>query len=138
MRHIKKLIRILELILIIMLTSGCMTTALNSENGENIMNSEIFNFPGGGFVNEYKYIERDLYLKNFCEVKIGMTNKDIIQIIGEPNGLVGSGIQRPFYQLTDGSCIVLYFAKIDSDKYSKLVDIRIIDLSGRAFILNQN
>lgn len=96
------------------------------ETGENI--SEMF--PKGMNPTCYEYIDRKLTLNDFTDIKLGMTLKEIEEIIGEPNGLCGWGIVSPYYQLSDGSCIVLW---IGFEESSVLTSIRIVDMSGRVF-----
>lgn len=96
------------------------------EIGENIYKM----FPKGMNPTCYEYIDRSLTLNDFTNIKLGMTLKEIEEIIGEPNGLCGWGIVSPYYQLSDGSCIVLW---IGFEESSVLTSIRILDMSGRVF-----
>lgn len=96
------------------------------ETEENI--SEMF--PKGMNPTCYEYIDRTLTLNDFTDIKLGMTLKEIEEIIGEPNGICGWGIVSPYYQLSDGSCIVLW---IGFEESSVLTSIRIVDMSGRVF-----
>ncbi|MEA4832372.1 MAG: hypothetical protein VB118_07130 [Oscillospiraceae bacterium] len=123
------------LFMIIIMLSACSSNEkkIAEEYESNMKNNELFIFPGGGYAT-YKYIDRNLYLNDFTKIKVGMTYKEIINIIGEPNGVFGSGVQWPFYETFDKSYIILY---IGLESYSKLISIRIVDASGRIFDLQQ-
>jgi hypothetical protein len=49
----------------------------------------------------YTYYDRNLYLADFVD----LTYAEITEIIGESNGIVGSGITSPYYQLADDTII---------------------------------
>lgn len=90
-----------------------------------------------GYPSTYKYIHRNLKLKNFEEIDLGTNYDTIVSKLGEPNGEVGSGIIWPYYQLSDGSCIILLFNKAENKRrnLTTLKDIYIVDTKGRIYEL---
>lgn len=87
---------------------------------------------------DYTRIERDLTLDDFKYITLDMTYEKITSEIGEPNGMVGNGIVWPYYQLNDGSCVILEFNKTLDRKreFTTLKNIRIADTAGREYILD--
>ena len=92
-----------------------------------------------GYFSGYKYINRSLQLDDFKEITLGTTYETIVEQLGEENGMVGSGILWPYYQLRDGSCVILLFNKTPDYKreFTTLKDIWIVDTSGRTFVLDK-
>ena len=131
----KKIIVFLLTVTIFLTTScGSALISITGKDNTNMNNSATFVFPGGGFAT-YKYIDRNLTLNDFVDIKIGMTYKDITDKLGEPNGIYGAGIQWPFYETVDKTYIVLW---VGLEPDSKLGNIRVVDSSGRVFELVQN
>ena len=82
------------------------------------------------WIGTYTSIDRQLTLNDFVDVKLGMTMSEIVAIVGEPNGEVGSGFINPYYQLADNTYVILWIGPYDS---SELGDIVVMDSSGRNF-----
>lgn len=82
----------------------------------------------------FKTFDRSLQFSDFSAVEIGMSYKEIVDIIGEPNGLVGTDTPLPYYRLTDGSFVTLYCRK-DFEEYTELFNLSVSDMKGREFKL---
>ena len=57
----------------------------------------------------YKEIDRELTLEDFRSLESGSSFSDIEEVIGEPNGWIGSGIEAPYYSIENGKYAILYF-----------------------------
>lgn len=90
----------------------------------NITLAKLKTIPG--VVNSYKHIDRVLHESDFDFLYKGMSLDEIVKTVGEPNGMIGSGILSPFYELEEDSIIVLFF---DSD-YKMLRIVDIVDENG--------
>ncbi|MBQ4087031.1 MAG: hypothetical protein IJC78_02145 [Clostridia bacterium] len=55
----------------------------------------------------HKEIDRELTVKDFEFIEKGDDILYVIYVLGEPNGLEGSGILRPYYCLKDRSIITI-------------------------------
>lgn len=84
-------------------------------------------------VATYTPYDRTLTLNDFSQVKIKSFYDDMVEKLGEPSGFLGSGIVRPYYELSDGSCII--FHVLWGHESSLIMNIEILDMSGRHFVL---
>ena len=50
----------------------------------------------------YTYYDRSLSVGDFEQFDYDTTYEEMVECLGEPNGWVGSGIMRPYYELDDG------------------------------------
>ncbi len=62
--------------------------------------------------------DKQLVIDDFRSLKVGMTQKEIIEKFGEPDG-TGSGFYLNYYELENNTKVVLYF-----DGESKLTHVR--------------
>jgi hypothetical protein len=92
-------------------------------------------FPDKLEAGGYKYIERELYISDFADIEVGYVYDGIVELLGEPNGWIGSGFLYPYYQLVDSSCVVVYDLMVTFTEGggTKLHNIQIVDRSGRRF-----
>jgi hypothetical protein len=93
-------------------------------------------FPDKLEAGDYEYIERELYISDFADIKVDVdAYADVVELLGEPNGWIGSGRLYPYYQLVDSSCVVVYDLMVTFTEGggTKLHNIQIVDRSGRRF-----
>ncbi len=60
-----------------------------------------------GRIADYTYYDRKLSVSDFEQFDHDSTYEDIVDRIGTENGTIGSGIARPYYELKDGSFVIL-------------------------------
>lgn len=60
-----------------------------------------------GRIADYTYYDRKLSVSDFEQFDHDSTYEDIVDRIGAENGTIGSGIARPYYELKDGSFVIL-------------------------------
>jgi len=58
------------------------------------------------FKTDYTYYGRSLSASDFEQFDYGSTSGEIIERLGMPNGTIGSGIIRPYYELADGRFVI--------------------------------
>lgn len=58
---------------------------------------------------EYTITERKLKIEDFNMLKLGSSLDEIENILGAPDGWIGSGILRPVYVLENENAVVCYF-----------------------------
>ncbi|MCL2149983.1 MAG: hypothetical protein FWH51_03510, partial [Dehalococcoidia bacterium] len=87
---------------------------------------------------ETKIPDRTYTISDFTKVELGMTYEKVVELMGEPTGSVGSGIVWQTYMLLDGSYVKLFFGSAPPYSDSWLVEIYIVDPSGREFELKQD
>ena len=56
----------------------------------------------------YTYYNRKITIKDFEDFNNDTTYEEIQEKLGPPNGLVGSGMLQPYYELTDGRFAICY------------------------------
>ena len=84
----------------------------------------LIDFPDGEFLKRfdeadtaiYKKIDRQLILEDFEALKWNMSYKEICAILGEPNGLLNHSQPIPYYELADGTYMVLYVTALTNDR----------------------
>ncbi|MBD5451715.1 MAG: hypothetical protein HDR25_03635 [Lachnospiraceae bacterium] len=59
-----------------------------------------------GFNADYTYYERSLSVSDFEQFDYDSTYKEIMEQLGMPNGTIGSGTIRPYYELKDGRFVI--------------------------------
>lgn len=89
-----------------------------------------------GWNIEYSIPERKLTKEDFENVELGCSEEDIIDMFGEPDLWIGSGIIKPGYVLENGDVIVLYFGNVFNCE--DLETIRIYFRNGDEQILKTN
>lgn len=62
-----------------------------------------------GFDMEYTITERKLKIEEFNILELGSSLDEIENILGAPDGWIGSGILRPVYVLENENTVVCYF-----------------------------
>lgn len=77
---------------------------------------------------DYKYYDRELTINDFKEFGYDSTYMEVYEKIGEENGNVGSGNFYPYYELNDGTYVIIRF-------YPNLIHIRSIDIADKSAIL---
>lgn len=92
------------LVLIIIIISLCVLLFVNGikeNNGTMIMID--------GF--ELKYVARQdvLSIDDFVDLELGISMKEIIENVGEPDEWIGSGVLSPVYFVEGKQAIVCYF-----------------------------
>lgn len=95
------------LISVLLLTASVLViafriTQIQSRNSNGLI--KVFHFDV-----EQKEIERRLTIEDFKGIDLGTSLEKIENIIGEPNGWIGSGIPTPFYTIGHNKYIILYF-----------------------------
>lgn len=73
-------------------------------------------------------------ISDFEEAEIGMTYREIKEIVGLPTGFIGSGFVWETYQFSDGSYMKLLFLGEEEILYRMVI----VDGVGREFILKQD
>lgn len=87
-------------------------------------------------INHKRY---DRTLEDFYPLKMGMTHSEVISIVGEPDGRMGSGIIRPFYILNDGSLVMLtYKPPKEMQSESTICQVAHQDKNGNVTIICSN
>lgn len=109
----------------------------DSKGDDKNMDNTTFTTLSNGMVATYKKYNRNLSLNDFCQVKIGSTYKEVVSKLGEPNGEVGSGISWPYYQLDDGTCIIINCIDYKNDETAQIFNMSILDQCGRVFELKK-
>lgn len=74
----------------------------------------------GGLIATWKYIERDVDLSYFYQLDNTVTYKQIEEEIGEPNGVRGSGLGCPYYQVNYNLYIVASYSLDQEGEYNKV------------------
>jgi len=59
-----------------------------------------------GFDADYTYYDRSLSARDFAQFGYESTYEEIMECVGMPNGVIGSGIIRPYYELEDGRFVI--------------------------------
>lgn len=72
-------------------------------------NDEIKTICVEGFELEYYVNNMGLSIKDFENLQFDSSLKEIIDIIGEPDAWIGSGVIRPVYFISGGKAVVLSF-----------------------------
>lgn len=57
-------------------------------------------------ITGYTYFDRSLSVSDFEQFDYNTTYEDLVDCIGLPNGTIGSGIARPYYELNDGRFVI--------------------------------
>lgn len=70
-------------------------------------------------------------ISDFAKVQLGMSYDDVVNLLGEPTGTLGSGIIWDIYSLDDGSYVKLLFTGYEET----LIKMIIVDTIGREFEL---
>ena len=70
-------------------------------------------------------------ISDFSKVQLGMSYYDVVNLMGEPTGTLGSGIIWDIYSLDDGSYVKLLFTGYE-ETLKKMI---IVDTVGREFAL---
>ncbi len=70
-------------------------------------------------------------ISDFSKVQLGMSYYDVVNLMGEPTGTLGSGIIWDIYSLDDGSYVKLLFTGYE-ETLKKMI---IVDTVGREFEL---
>jgi hypothetical protein len=91
-------------------------------------------FPDKQEAGGYKYIERELYISDFADIKVDVdAYADVVELLGEPNGFAGPETKWPYYQLIDGTNVVLQIHRDEDGNFTDLFNIVIVDRGGRRF-----
>jgi len=103
-------------IAVLFLVSVCLWNIKNDRknNMENEEKEEIDRnnkeaFFVAGMIASYTYIDRKLSVSDFDNIGLGDEWDIIIEKMGEPNGIAGSGFQIPYYELSDGTFMCFVF-----------------------------
>lgn len=64
-----------------------------------------------GLKTKYTYYNRSLSEKDFYQFDYNTTYEEIVEHFGLPNGVVGSGILLPYYELNNGKFAVYSFGE---------------------------
>ena len=67
----------------------------------------------------YEYIDRKIDIEYFYDLNANTTYEEIVNEIGKPNGMMGSGLTMPYYQVDD-RYIAMLFGRDEEGKYSKI------------------
>lgn len=68
----------------------------------------------------YEHINRELTMDYFYALDNGTTYQKIEEEIGKPNGGLGFGLVKPYYQVGD-QYVVMWFSLKDDGEYDKLL-----------------
>ena len=85
-------------------------------------------FPVGRFAT-YEKFDRQLSLNDFYDLERGMAYQEIIERFGETNGQVGSYSMFPYYELSDGTYLLL-----DLNINDELNGLILVDQKGREYL----
>jgi len=75
--------------------------------------------------------ERVYSISDFSKIQFGMTYEEVVELIGEPTGSIGSGMIWFTYKLCDGSRVCLLFLSIKNHEKPVLVKMAIVDSKQR-------
>ena len=95
-RLLKNFTLIIFLFLIIIFTKNIIKRNLNVR----LVNRQIVDF---------EYYDRKRTIKDFVQFDYDTTFEDMVEQIGEPNGMWGSGVAYPYYELSDGKFVFCNF-----------------------------
>ena len=76
----------------------------------------------GNMVASYEYIDREVNIDYFYNLDGNTTYEEIQNEIGKPNGVMGSGITTPYYQVGN-QYVVIWFARDVDGKYTNILRI---------------
>ena len=90
----------------------------------------------GGFEIEYVARQDTLSIDDFMDLELGISMKEIIEIVGEPDEWIGSGVLKPVYFVEGKQAIVCYFKY--PGHFKGLREIVIYNASGEKYVLKQS
>jgi len=93
-------------------------------SGQENMNKGIII---SGLVANYRSFDRSLKLEDFSQIKLGTTYREMVNIVGEPNGIAGSGLAYPYYELSDSTYILFLLGGFN---FEQIVRISLVDENG--------
>ena len=67
-----------------------------------------------GMMATYEWIDRELTLLDFQNIKVGMTYMDLNQIVGKENGIANYNFEYHYYELLDGQYLLFYINPNDT------------------------
>lgn len=88
---------------------------LRQKEMENMRTDKV-----GGLIATWKYVEREIDLDYFYQLDNTTTYKQIEEEIGEPNGVRGSGLIFPYYQIDNNLYVVVSFSLDEEGEYDKV------------------
>lgn len=88
---------------------------LRQKEMENMRTDKV-----GGLIATWKYVEREIDLDYFYQLDNTTTYKQIEEEIGEPNGVRGSGLIFPYYQIDNNLFVVISFSLDEEGEYDKV------------------
>lgn len=119
---------LLSIIIVLLLNSQInMSNLKNNMNKDEVveMDSE---FRGvWGAIASYEHIERSLEKSDFADIEIGEDISAVRERIGKPNGIAGSGLSDPYYELNSGQYILIRCAWQDYGKVGKVSGVYLVD-----------
>ena len=88
---------------------------LRQKEMENMRTDKV-----GGLIATWKYVEREIDLDYFYQIDNATTYKQMEEAIGEPNGVRGSGLIFPYYQIDNNLFVVVSFSLDEEGEYDKV------------------
>ena len=88
---------------------------LRQKEMENMRTDKV-----GGLIATWKYVEREIDLDYFYQLDNTTTYRQIEEEIGEPNGVRGSGLIFPYYQIDNNLFVVVSFSLDEEGEYDKV------------------
>ena len=74
----------------------------------------------GNMCATYEKIDRELTMDYFYDLDNNTTYQQVESEIGKPNGGMGSGLVKPYYQVGD-QYVVMWFSLTEEGEYDKLL-----------------
>lgn len=62
-----------------------------------------------GYEYEYKHFKRRLTIDDFRQFGYETTYSEVVETVGEENGDIGENYFYPYYELGDGTYVIIYF-----------------------------
>lgn len=128
----RKFVYLLILVFPMIIFSACANDYQEIEKNDirQIENYETAGslFPGDRFAT-YEKFDRQLSLNDFYDLERGMSYQDIVERFGETNGKVGSYNMYPYYELSDGTYLLL-----DLNINDELNGLILVDQKGREYL----
>lgn len=110
----KKKIIVGILIIIIIICIVIANKYLRESKNMNIQYIIIANKPAS-----YEFFDRNIKIDYFYNLSADTTYEEIVNEIGKPNGMMGSGIMMPYYK-ADDQYIALWFGRDEEGEYTKI------------------
>jgi hypothetical protein len=114
----KKIIVILVLISVVII-SLFVKNKINRKQEEN-ESTKIEPIMIGNMVASYEYVDREINIDYFYDLDGNTTYEKLENDIGKPNGVMGSGITTPYYQVGN-QYVVIWFERDDDGNYRNIL-----------------